>query len=127
MDFVVLDSNVMFPLETVPCSCGVDVSVVLLYSSLLNIDLTTVVGYTVQTWILDSHFVIHRVQHTQNFPGNGPVFVMCKDCALLTWFKVVWIKARRWWCICLKLWCLHTNPCAVYPTKCETVSAVQET
>jgi hypothetical protein len=49
------------------CLIGVDVSVVLLHSSLPNIDLTTAVGCTVQTWFLDPLFVI---QETQNFPGQ---------------------------------------------------------
>jgi len=81
------------------CLIGVDVSVVLLHSSLPNIDLTTAVGYTVQMWLLDSQFVI---QETQIFLGSGPFLLMWTDNALLIWCKVVWIKARRWWCICLK-------------------------
>jgi hypothetical protein len=61
------------------------------------------------------------------FLGSGPALLMCTDNALPIWCKVVWIKVRWWWCISLKIWCLHTNPCASCPTKCRTLSAVQET
>jgi hypothetical protein len=81
------------------CLIVVDVSVVRLHSSLPTRDLTTAVQYTVQTWLLDSQFVI---QETQIFLDSGPVLLMWTDNALLIWCKVVWIKARWWWCICLK-------------------------
>jgi hypothetical protein len=63
------------------CLIGVDVSVVLVHSSLPSIDMTTAVGYTVQTWLLDSQYVI---QETQNFPGqwSSPFNVVI-------WLKVV--------------------------------------
>jgi hypothetical protein len=60
----------------------------MLYYSSLSVhnytisDLTTAVGYEVQTWLLDSQFVIHRVE------GSGPVLLMYTDSALLMWFKV---------------------------------------
>ena len=67
-----------FLLQLSNCLIGVDVTVVLLHSSLPNTDRTTAVGYTVQTWFLDPQFVI---QETQNFPGQwSSPFNMHRQC-----------------------------------------------